>query len=81
MFGSMMIVQANAGIKLSYFLFRRCPIPTCSCESRSTKLHEKCDVPRSGSEEYYILLHAHTDVKQIKLSVEATNIKTVTQLK
>ena len=64
---------------LSIFFSTRqgnCPSQVCTCRSR-TRNTDECEIARAKSDKYYLVLYVDKDHVDLKLSIEAFNLKAV----
>lgn len=53
---------------------REAGFPTCRSRTRNT---DECEIARAKSDKYYLVLYVDKDHVDLKLSIEAFNLKTV----
>merc|ERR1711974_563843 len=53
-----------------------CPSQTCSCRSR-TRNTDECEISRAKSDKFYLVLYVDKDHVDLKLAIEAYNLKAV----
>ena len=65
-------------IHLIFFSARQgnCPSQVCTCRSR-TRSTDECEIARAKSDKYYLVLYVDKDHVDLKLSIEAFNLKAV----
>ena len=55
---------------------QKCAPQVCSCRSRTRKT-DTCEIPRAESDKFYLILYVDKDHVDLKLSIEAFNLKDV----